>query len=237
MGLLDLDELCKGLVVALRGAVPTDMVAMNEVPPELPHTISISDPEVPEHLHMAFARHAAEDPLVARYAQTGDGRAVRISDVITRRQLHRLPIYREVYGPMGVEYQIAFTVPGSAKRFLGVALSRGARDFTAADRDLLNLARPYLIQAYRNAVEHTSLTAAGRGIQLDDLTALGLTPRQANVLRLVAMGRSDRDAARELGIAPRTVQKHLENTYRHLGVSERSQAAAIAWTTHDSPTH
>ena len=204
---------------------------MSEVPADLPHTISISVPPVPEEMHVAFARHAGENPLVRRYAETRDGRAFRFSDVITRRELHRLEIYREVYRPLGIEYQIAFTLPGNGERVLGVVLSRGARDFSANDRDLLNLARPYLIQAYRNAVEHTRLARAAQGIDPERLTALGLTNRQAEVLRLIAMGRSDRDAAQELGITHRTAQKHLENTYRVLGVRERSRASAIAWGT------
>lgn len=231
MGMLDLEELCHGMIAALHEVVPVDMVAMSEVPPELPHTISISVPSVPEEFHVAFAAHAHENPLVERYAKTQDGRAYRFSDVLTRRELHRLTIYREVYGPLGVECQIAFTLAGTAERFLGVVLSRGNRDFTGAERDLLNAARPYLIQAYRNAVEHTRLARAAQGVDVGALVALGLTERQAEVLRLVAMGRSDRAAATELGIAPRTAQKRLENAYRTLGVSDRSEASLLVWAT------
>ena len=174
MGLLDLEELCHGLIEALHEVIPVDMVAISEVPADLPHTISISVPPVPEEMHVAFARHAGENPLVRRYAETRDGRAFRFSDVITRRELHRLEIYREVYRPLGVEYQIAFTLPGNGER----VLSRGARDFSASNRDLLNMARPYLIQAYRNAVDHTRLARAApppgitaSGISIDYVTA------------------------------------------------------------------
>jgi DNA-binding NarL/FixJ family response regulator len=112
---------------------------------------------------------------------------------------------------------------------MGVALSRSDRDFTVSERDLLNLIRPYLIQAYRNALDHTRLSRSAGGINLEALASLGLTRRQAEVLRLVAMGRSDQDAADELGIAPRTAQKHMQLAYRTLGVTERSQAARLAW--------
>ena len=60
---------------------------------------------------------------------------------------------------------------------------------------------------------------------------LGLTGRQADVLLLVATGASERTIAERLGISHRTVQKHLERCYRQLGVSSRSQAAAVAWAT------
>lgn len=230
MGLLDLQELCFGLLRALRRTIPAEWSALNELPADLPRTISITEPAVPREMHVAFARYGQENPLVRHHRETHDGRATRFSDVVTRRELHRLDVYREVYRPLGVEYQIAFTLPSSARRVLGIALSRGKRDFTASERDLLNLARPYLIQAYRNALAHTELArGAGRQIVVADLRRLGLTKRQSEVLRLVAMGHSDEDAASALGIGVRTAQKHLEHCYRTLEVGDRSQAARLAW--------
>jgi DNA-binding CsgD family transcriptional regulator len=230
IGLLDVHELCAGLLRALRTAVPAEWCALNELPADLPHTVSISEPQAPAEMHVAFARYGPENPLVEYYMQTRDGRAMRFSDLVTRRELHRLDLYRKVYAPLGVEYQIAFTLPSSSKRLLGIALSRGKRNFTARERDLLNLARPYLIQAYRNALAYTELTCgAGRRIVVEDLRALGLTQRQSEVLRLVAMGHSDQAAASALGIGLRTAQKHLEHCYRTLEVSDRSQAARAAW--------
>jgi DNA-binding CsgD family transcriptional regulator len=232
MGLLDLDELCRGLITALREAVPADWCALHELPPELPHTLSLAEPPVPTEFHQAFAHYAFQNPLVEYYLNTRDGRATRFSDLITRRNLHRLELYRQVYKTLGVEYQIAFCLPSTSERILGVALSRNKRDFSARERDLLNLARPYLIQAYRNALSHTQLEhGAGRQILTTDLLPLGLTPRQAEVLRLVAMGHSDSAAATALGIKASTVHKHLQNSYRTLGVQSRSQAAQAAWAT------
>lgn len=230
MGLLELDELVDHLPKALREAVPAEWCSINELPADLPHTISITDPPVPRELHEIFARYAHQNPLVAHFTKSGTGAATRFSDLVTRRQLHELDLYREVYVPLGAEYQIAITLPSSSTRLMGIALSRAKRDFTNAERDMLNLARPYLIQAYRNAIAYTLLTdGAGRRIVAEDLRALGLTARQAEVLRLVAMGRSDQDAAAALGIGVRTAQKHLEHCYRTLGVENRSQAAQIAW--------
>jgi DNA-binding CsgD family transcriptional regulator len=232
IGLLDLEELCGGMLRALREAVPAEWCALNELPANLPHTISLTEPPVPPEVHTAFAKYGLQNPLAAHYLRTDNGRAMRFSDLLTRRELHRLDLYREVYRPLGVEYQIAFTLPSGSRQVLGISLSRSKRDFTATERDLLNLVRPYLIQTYRNALAHTELTrGTGRQILLDDLTALGLTKRQAEVLRLVAMGHSDQDAAAALGIGVRTAQKHLEHCFRTLHVNHRSQAAKLAWAT------
>jgi DNA-binding CsgD family transcriptional regulator len=227
--MLDIEELSHGLIVALREAVPSDWSAINELPADLPRTISLTDRPLPQEAHETFARYGMQNPLARHYLETGSGRATRFSDVITRGELHRLELYRQVYQPLGVEYQIAFMLPSAAHRVLGVTLSRTARDFTATERDLLNLARPYLIQVYRNAISHTALERRAGQILASDLRALGLTRRQADMLRLIAMGHSDEDAAAALGISVRTAQKHLDHCYRALGVGNRSQAARVAW--------
>ncbi|HEX4437587.1 MAG TPA: helix-turn-helix domain-containing protein [Solirubrobacteraceae bacterium] len=232
IGLLDLDELSLGLMHALQEAVPADWSALNEVPADLPRTISLTAPPLPAWVHNGFARHGSQNPIAAYFLRTRDGRATRISDVMTRREFHRLEVYTHVYRPLGIEYQIAFTLPSSAERILGASLSRVRRDFTARERDLLNLSRPYLIQVYRNALEHSRVAAgADPQLPLQGLEALGLTHRQAQVLRLVVTDRSASEAGAALGIAPRTVHKHLENCYRTLGVGGRREASRVAWDT------
>jgi DNA-binding NarL/FixJ family response regulator len=55
-----------------------------------------------------------------------------------------------------------------------------------------------------------------------------LTPREIDVLRLVARGMTNRQAGRELGISHRTVQGHLASVYGKLGVSSRTEAVTEA---------
>ena len=57
---------------------------------------------------------------------------------------------------------------------------------------------------------------------------LGLTPRQVDVLRLVAQGLTDKEVAAQLVVSPRTVQGHLRNIYDRLGVNSRTAASRIA---------
>lgn len=66
------------------------------------------------------------------------------------------------------------------------------------------------------------------GDRLAALRGLGLSGRQAEVLSLVARGRSNDAVAGILGVSPRTVQKHLENIYDRLGVRSRAAATARA---------
>ncbi len=55
-----------------------------------------------------------------------------------------------------------------------------------------------------------------------------LTNREAEVLRLVAAGRSNREIGAELFIAPKTVSVHVSNILAKLGAASRTEAAAIA---------
>ena len=57
----------------------------------------------------------------------------------------------------------------------------------------------------------------------------GLTARQAEVLRLVAAGKSNREIAIELVISEHTVARHLQNMFMKLDVSSRSAATAFAF--------
>jgi DNA-binding NarL/FixJ family response regulator len=56
----------------------------------------------------------------------------------------------------------------------------------------------------------------------------GLSAREVEVLRLVAEGLANKQIARRLGIAERTVKVHLGNVFRRIGVADRTSAALWA---------
>ena len=65
-----------------------------------------------------------------------------------------------------------------------------------------------------------------RNDETDD--ASPLTQRQAEVVSLLATGKSTREVARALGVAPRTVQVHVGLIMKKLGVANRLQVVALA---------
>ena len=67
--------------------------------------------------------------------------------------------------------------------------------------------------------------AAQSGFQsAPDITTLGLTPRQTDVLALLLQGKPNKLIARELNISVETVKDHVAAVLRALGVSSRTQA-------------
>ena len=74
------------------------------------------------------------------------------------------------------------------------------------------------------ALDLARVTTANR----DDGDAGVLTARETDLLRLVAAGRTNREIAGELFLSEKTVERHLSNVFRKLGVSSRAAATAQA---------
>ncbi len=115
------------------------------------------------------------------------------------------------------------------------ALRAGATGFL-----LKSMPREQLIAAVRTAVGGDRLLAPALVRRLlDDLLARStpttlrgvelLTPREVEVLRLVAQGKSNREIAAVLFLSEKTVARHLANMFAKLGVSSRSAATAFAF--------
>jgi DNA-binding CsgD family transcriptional regulator len=170
-----------------------------------------------------FDLHLPEHPLLAYVEATGDGSACRVSDVVSDRQFRSLGLYRDFYRPAEVDYQLAFLVPYAGGGEIAVALNRKGCDFSAEERDVLDLLRPHVAQAAAIAALLSQPIPA-------NLPESGdwprLTLRQKRILQLVADGYADREVGRVLGISTRTVHAHLQRVYRALDVTSRTEALA-----------
>jgi predicted ATPase/DNA-binding NarL/FixJ family response regulator len=103
-------------------------------------------------------------------------------------------------------------------------LGRGeeaVRQLRAAEAVAEGIGSPQSQAEVRAALADLGETGAGA---LPD----GLTARQAEVLRLLAAGLSNKDIAAELFLSPATVERHLATIYRKLGVGGRVEAARYA---------
>jgi DNA-binding CsgD family transcriptional regulator len=72
------------------------------------------------------------------------------------------------------------------------------------------------------------LEAAGHRVRRRREWPVGLTPREVEVLALVARGSSNKEIARRLSISAKTVGNHVEHIYRKIGVTSRAGAALFA---------
>jgi len=76
---------------------------------------------------------------------------------------------------------------------------------------------------------HFGVAAAERSApRTVGLAALGLTPREAEVLHWIAEGKRDREIAAIIGVSARTAQHHVSHILEKLSVETRTAAARVS---------
>ena len=87
---------------------------------------------------------AHQQPICEYVEVTGDFRALKLSDFLTRAQFHRLEVYDEYFRPSGTEYLIMLPLPSPPWHERAFSLSRGRKDFSSRDREVLDVLSPHL---------------------------------------------------------------------------------------------
>jgi DNA-binding NarL/FixJ family response regulator len=116
--------------------------------------------------------------------------------------------------------------------YIARAVSAGASDYV-----LKTASRQAIVEAVTNAARNTPPARSGEFRRIassmanktvpDDID-VPLTPRETQVLRLVAMGLSNQEIADSLEISIETVKEHVQNLLRKLSLGDRTQAAVWA---------
>jgi DNA-binding CsgD family transcriptional regulator len=105
-----------------------------------------------------FEQHMSEHPLIAH--ADWDGRAVRMSDFLSRSRFHDLGLYQEFFRKLRLEHQLSMRLPAPSDLMVVLNLNRSRCDFSARDRLLMEVVRPHMVQAYRTAEAVTELRRA-----------------------------------------------------------------------------
>lgn len=99
----------------------------------------------------AFLAYGHEHPVLQHFLRTGDGPPMKITDFVPQRQYLETGLFREVYRPMGVRYQMSVALPSRPPEVVAFVFNRARRDFTERDRLVLDVLRPHLAAAYARA--------------------------------------------------------------------------------------
>jgi DNA-binding CsgD family transcriptional regulator len=149
-------------------------------------------------------------------------------------------------GAIAVQHRERLDASGYPRGLSGGAISRPARILGAADAyQAMREPRPYraALSPETAAAELRAEARAGR-LEGDVVEALlgaaghrvarrregpaGLTQREIGVLRLLALGLSNKRIAERLVISPKTVANHVEHIYTKIDASTRAQASLFA---------
>jgi DNA-binding CsgD family transcriptional regulator len=164
---------------------------------------------------------------------------------LTERMLHS----SEALAPLGaiaVQHRERLDGSGYPRGLSGGAISRPARILGAADAyQAMREPRPH--RPARSADEAASelragvkagrydaeavdavLAAAGHRVPRRREGPAGLTPREVEVLKLLALGLSNKEIAERLVISPKTAGSHVEHIYAKIDASSRAMASLFA---------
>jgi DNA-binding CsgD family transcriptional regulator len=107
---------------------------------------------------VATLPHNHQHPYWSHYLRTLDPRATKLSDFMSRREMHSKGFYMELYKPIKAEAEIGcMLVIAPQSHLTYIAAIRDRTDFSERDRAALNLLQPHLAQAYQNAGALTDL--------------------------------------------------------------------------------
>jgi len=191
---------------------------------EDPFKVPFTDTPGWEDFDRMYWKHYRDSRFCSYPSRTGDLRSIiKVTDFYSARQRHSTAMYTDYERPLGLEHHLMLCLPEAPLQTAGpeqhvrLCLSRGpGPDFSERDRAVLTLLRPHLHQAFLEAERRRHPVPR-------------LTPRQKELLCLLAAGYTNTQIARRLGISEGTVRTHLENIYERLGVSSRTAAVTRAF--------
>jgi HD-GYP domain-containing protein (c-di-GMP phosphodiesterase class II) len=175
----------------------------------------------------------------------GEWERVRLQPYLTDRMLRQSEALAPV-ARIAVQHRERLDGSGYPRGLSGAGISREARVLGAADAyQAMREPRPHRpersaeeaaaelradVKAGRqdgDAVEAV-LGAAGHRVPRRREGPAGLTPREVDVLRLLARGLSNKEIAERLVISPKTVANHAEHIYAKIDASSRAAAGLFA---------
>jgi DNA-binding CsgD family transcriptional regulator len=170
-------------------------------------------------------------PFIDRYGANADWTPQSATRVVGARTWQNSPTADALRQAFGTRHVFGLPLPGKGPHVSGFLVHRSGGDFSRHDERYAARVQPLL----KAATAHRSLLmklrdSSGSDLrrQANDALAVPLTPRETNVLHLLATGLTAEGIGRRLGISPRTVHKHLNALYRKLGAADRLSAVLRA---------
>ncbi|MFF1633052.1 LuxR C-terminal-related transcriptional regulator [Leifsonia sp. NPDC058248] len=163
-------------------------------------------------------------PVLDALAQDAAGR-VLLGSGEAASAVPRLTDALEAWLELGAPYAAARVRALLAEAFASLGDSEGARQ----QRDAASAVFTELGAATDLAALRSSEVALSGGDADHGPTGGALSTRELQVLRLAATGRTNKEIATDLGLSPRTVDRHIGNLLAKLGVPSRAAATAYAY--------
>jgi DNA-binding CsgD family transcriptional regulator len=182
------------------------------------------------------------DPIT--FALQARRHATLVSEVMPHRELQRTEFFNDFLARDGLHWGINLHAFDGGRALGDLRIWRGKhrREFEPHDKALLDLIEPAFIAALRRAQPPPAAASTTRAALANRAAP---SPRELAVARCVARGLTDKQIARELGLAVSSVRTYLGRLSDKAGVQRRAGLAqwAAQWAAHaetragDEPPH
>ncbi len=176
--------------------------------------------------HQQYPQDSFLDHPSFRYpAAPAPTEAIRLTDhFATRAELENTRYYQDILRPLGLNYEVTLLMDTPLGQRLGLSVARIHNDFQDHEMELLSRLGPHIQRAFHHAQTLAQFRAnEGHAAAWKDVK---LTPRESEILRWAATGRTNASIAEILGVGPATVKTHFEHIFVKLGVKNRAAAVA-----------
>jgi DNA-binding CsgD family transcriptional regulator len=159
------------LLDRLRALVPCEFVSYNELDQvrrrnlyyeECTNSRAVGDEPDASHME-TFWQLKDQNPVCRHHASTLDFSALKLSDFLSRRQLHRNEYYATLLRPVGIEHLLVVGLPATLRHTKCFLLHGQRRDFDERDRAVVEVLRPHLPALYAAAAARRMATAIAVG--------------------------------------------------------------------------
>jgi DNA-binding CsgD family transcriptional regulator len=176
-------------------------------------------------------RYHDMDPFAPGRFAAVDTTVIDSTNLPERATLSRSPYFSEFLRSLGMAGQTTMLLRADGRITAGIDLLRPPGvGISGGQLALLRTSHSLLEHAYGCALRLPSEPQPGRLA-----AAVPLTRREAEVVRLVGGGATNREAAKALMVSEATVKTHLTHAFEKLGVRTRAQLIALLVSERDTP--
>lgn len=155
----DLSSFAARVMPAIGRLIPGDLICHAQIDPAngrvVTQVVQSGDVDVSVDRD-AFERYMMGHPVFVHWATSGDDSPARTSDFVTRKEWHQNDLYQYFYKDLACEDSLPVGLPAPPGLQACFCIERRS-NFKDRDVQLMNVIRPHLINAYRNAEVFTLL--------------------------------------------------------------------------------
>jgi DNA-binding CsgD family transcriptional regulator len=147
------DAYINTILTGIKSLIPCSYISYNEIDLPRQQTVYKSygiDQTLYQSIQPAFTAYLHQHPWGQRVLTTPDYGVHTVSDFMPDRMFHRLDLYQQYYRHLGISRQLGVSLSVPPALFIPIVINRDGRDYGSRERQMLDVLRPHLTQAFHN---------------------------------------------------------------------------------------